>query len=59
MGDSMNDRSLLASCDFPVLYRPVQVLVDEFPDAPVAHDLDTALELMVSAKRQVDEAASS
>jgi len=58
MGDSMNDRSLLASCDFPVLYRPVQVLVDEFPDAPVAHDLDTALELMQRARARLDETAA-
>lgn len=57
MGDSMNDRSLLASCDFPVLYRPVQVLIDEFPDAPVAHDLDAALELMQRARAKVDEVA--
>ncbi len=55
MGDSMNDRSLLASCDFPVLYRPVQVLIDEFPGAPVAHDLDTALEYMQRARAQRDE----
>jgi phosphoserine/homoserine phosphotransferase len=58
MGDSMNDRSLLASCDFPVLYRPVEVLVREFPDAPVAHDLDTALGLMQRARARVEELAA-
>lgn len=55
MGDSMNDLSLLKSCDFPVLYRPVDVLVKSFPTAPVVHHLDDALELMTSYRRKVDE----
>jgi phosphoserine phosphatase len=39
----MNDFSLLRSCDFPVLYRPVEALVREFPGATTAHTLDDAL----------------
>lgn len=55
MGDSLNDLSLLKSCDFPVLYRPVAALVEQFPGAPVAHHLDDALALMQAARRKVDE----
>jgi len=55
MGDSMNDLSLLRECDYPVLYRPVERLRNEFPDAPVAHDLDTALQFFVAARRHLDE----
>lgn len=55
MGDSMNDMSLLRECDFPVLYRPVDRLRAEFPDAAVAHDLDTALGLFEAARRRLDE----
>lgn len=58
MGDSMNDLSLLQSCDFPVLYRPVQTLMDEFPDSPAVHNLDDALELMLGARAKLDEAAA-
>jgi len=43
MGDSMNDFSLLRSCDFPVLYRPVDALLKDFPGAAIAHNLDDAL----------------
>ena len=56
MGDSMNDLSLLKSCDFPVLYRPVQVLIDAFPGSPAVHNLDDALELMLGARRKLEEA---
>ena len=49
MGDSLNDLSLLASCDYPVLFRPVQKLRDHFPDAPMAVNLDEALEFMTAA----------
>jgi phosphoserine phosphatase len=42
MGDSLNDLSILKSCDFPVLYRPVPALLTAFPEAPVAHTLDEA-----------------
>ena len=31
VGDSLNDLSLLKSCDYPVLYRPVEALAREFP----------------------------
>ena len=55
MGDSMNDLSLLRSCDFPVLYRPVQTLIDEFPQEPAVQNLDDALALMEQARKKVDE----
>lgn len=55
MGDSMNDFSLLRSCDYPVLYRPVEALSKEFPGANVAHNLDEALQFMEQARRQLDE----
>jgi len=58
MGDSLNDLSLLRSCDFPVLYRPVATLVEQFPEAPVAQHLDDALALMEAARRRVDENGS-
>ena len=58
MGDSMNDLSLLQSCDFPVLYRPVQTLIDEFPNSPAVHNLDDALELLLGARAKLDEAAA-
>ncbi|MEO5988980.1 MAG: bifunctional phosphoserine phosphatase/homoserine phosphotransferase ThrH [Candidatus Eisenbacteria bacterium] len=58
MGDSMNDLSLLQSCDFPVLYRPVQTLIDEFPGSPAVHNLDDALELLLGARSKLDEAAA-
>jgi len=43
MGDSLNDLSLLRSCDYPVLFRPVEALRAEFPTAPTATNLDEAL----------------
>lgn len=49
MGDSLNDLSLLKSCDYPVLYRPVEKLRAEFPDAPLALNLDEALAHMERA----------
>lgn len=54
MGDSLNDLSLLQSCDFPVLYRPVAALVEKFPGRPVAQHLDDALALMQRAHREVE-----
>jgi phosphoserine/homoserine phosphotransferase len=51
MGDSLNDLSLLKTCDYPVLYRPVKALEDQFPDAPTAHHLDDALVLFTRATR--------
>lgn len=56
MGDSLNDLSLLKSCDFPVLYRPVAALTAEFPGVAPVHNLDDALALMEEARRKVDEA---
>ena len=52
MGDSLNDLSLLRSCDYPVLYRPVEALRADFPAAPMAVNLDDALELLVAAWRR-------
>jgi phosphoserine/homoserine phosphotransferase len=50
-GDSLNDLTLLRSCDFPVLYRPVEALVAEFPNAPVATHADELLEHLTLAWR--------
>lgn len=55
MGDSMNDYSLLKSCDFPVLFRPVEALRREFPAAAAVENLDDALALFEQAKRQFEE----
>jgi phosphoserine/homoserine phosphotransferase len=52
MGDSLNDLSLLRSCDYPVLYRPVDALRAQFPSAPVAVNLDDALALLSDAVRR-------
>jgi len=49
MGDSMNDFSLLKSCDFPVLFRPVDALKREFPKAAMTDNLDDALALFEAA----------
>ena len=49
MGDSLNDLSLLRSCDYPVLFRPVEALRAEFPTAPTATNLDEALVYLHSA----------
>src|SRR5438093_868949 len=58
MGDSLNDLSLLKSCDYPVLFRPVAALRADFPDAPTAVNLDDALEMLVTAWRR-DEATTT
>lgn len=55
MGDSMNDFSLLRSCDFPVLYRPVEALVREFTNAATAHNLDDALAFFVKARQKIED----
>ncbi len=52
IGDSLNDLSILKSCDYPVLYRPVEKLKREFPDAPTAQNLDEALALVQEAVRR-------
>ena len=52
MGDSLNDLSLLRTCDYPVLYRPVEALRREFPDSPLAQDLDHALTILQAAARR-------
>jgi phosphoserine/homoserine phosphotransferase len=58
MGDSLNDLSLLRSCDYPVLYRPVEALRTQFPTAPTAHNLDEALVFLTDAVRREENGAS-
>ena len=55
MGDSMNDLSLLRESDYRLLYRPVDLLVREFPEADVAQNLDEALAYLERAKKRLDE----
>jgi phosphoserine/homoserine phosphotransferase len=55
VGDSLNDLSLLKSCDFPVLYRPVEALAREFPGETPVLNLDDALARLEEARRKVDE----
>lgn len=43
MGDSLNDLTLLQSADYPVLMRPVPILREQLPNAPVVETLDEAL----------------
>lgn len=57
MGDSLNDLSLLRSCDFPVLYRPVAALREQFPGAPIAEHLDDALLHLSRAARHEENGA--
>jgi phosphoserine/homoserine phosphotransferase len=59
MGDSLNDLSLLKSCDYPVLYRPVEALAREFPGVAPVMNLDDALELMQAAYRRLEENGAS
>jgi phosphoserine / homoserine phosphotransferase len=49
VGDSLNDLSILRTCDYPVLYRPVAALKVHFPDAPTATNLDEALAYLTAA----------
>jgi phosphoserine/homoserine phosphotransferase len=55
VGDSLNDLSILKSCDFPLLYRPVEALTREFPGSAVAHNLDEALAILEAAARREEE----
>ena len=55
MGDSMNDFTLLESCDYPLMYRPVEALRSKFPGAPEAVNLDEALAFFEDARRHLDE----
>jgi phosphoserine/homoserine phosphotransferase len=59
MGDSLNDLSLLKSCDHPVLYRPVEALAREFPGVSPVLNLDDALALMQGAYRRLEENGAS
>jgi len=51
MGDSLNDLSLLRSCDYPVLYRPVEALREQFVGSPLAVNLDEALAFLETAAK--------
>jgi phosphoserine/homoserine phosphotransferase len=55
VGDSLNDLTLLRSCNYPVLYRPVETLKVEFPEAPVATNSDELLERLTIAWRAAQE----
>ena len=55
MGDSMNDFTLLESCDYPLMYRPVEALRSKFPGAPEAVNLDEALAFFEGARRHLDD----
>lgn len=52
MGDSLNDLSILTACDAPVLYRPIEALREQLPDAPVARELGEAYECFERAVRE-------
>jgi phosphoserine/homoserine phosphotransferase len=54
VGDSLNDLSILRCCDYPVLYRPVEALRAEFPEAPTAGNLDDALLLLQRAAHHAE-----
>ena len=54
MGDSLNDLSLLKSADYPVLFRPVAALREQFPTAPLAQNHDEALVFMQNAVRHLE-----
>ena len=58
MGDSLNDLSLLKSCDFPVIYRPAEALLREFPDVTPVYNLDDAWALLVDVRRKLDESGA-
>jgi len=49
VGDSLNDLSILKACDFPLLYRPVEGLRAQFPEATIALHLDEALAALQAA----------
>jgi phosphoserine/homoserine phosphotransferase len=51
VGDSLNDLSLLKSCDYPVLFRPVEALKIAFPGAATVQNLDEALEILTAAAK--------
>lgn len=56
VGDSLNDLSILKSCDFPLLYRPVEALRAQFPGATIAENLDDALRALEAASEKYDNA---
>ena len=55
VGDSLNDLSILKSCDFPLLYRPVEALRSQFPDATTCLNLDDALRALEAASARYDD----
>ena len=54
VGDSLNDLSILKTCDFPLLYRPVEALRAQFPEATQCHNLDDALRALEEASERYD-----
>jgi phosphoserine / homoserine phosphotransferase len=58
VGDSLNDLSILKSCDFPLLYRPVAALRVQFPEATECHNLDDALRALEAASERYDNGRS-
>ena len=58
VGDSLNDLSLLKSCDYPLLFRPVEALRVQFPSAPIALNLDDALRTLELVAREVERNGS-
>jgi phosphoserine / homoserine phosphotransferase len=54
VGDSLNDLSILKACDFPLLYRPVEGLRVQFPEATVALHLDEALAALQAAAQRYE-----
>ena len=57
MGDSLNDLTLLQMADYPILFRPVEKLRTELPQAPTVQTLDEALELFMGIFRKNGSAA--
>ena len=55
MGDSLNDLTLLETADYPVLMRPVAVLREKLPSAPVVDTLDEALACFLDIFRKNGE----
>ena len=55
MGDSLNDLSILKICDFPLLYRPVEALIQQLPNGTVVHNLDDALRALTKAVARYEE----
>jgi len=55
MGDSLNDLTLLQTADYPVLMRPVAILREKLPNAPIVETLDEALACFLDIFRKNGE----